>query len=225
MASFLRQFGMREEAERSEAVVQGHDHRSLRREILTVVPRLTAGSAGEAAAVNPHHDRTTIGGALRAGPDIEIQAVFTACGLARRLRHRGLSWCRRGRWRRSATTGAPGRACATTATTTAGGRWPRDARRTERLGLADAVPLGGGLRGAPAVVAEGRCRKGNALVGSDRRDRRPVRSRNLTRVDLDGIANGERRSGEREERGERRTHNESFHEAASTFGRTSAGWR
>src|SRR5690242_4786894 len=88
---------MREEAQRSEPVIEGHNHRALRGEVLAVVPREAARAAGKAASIDPHHHRTTIACALRTRPDVQVQAVLTACRLAWRLLGAGRAGCRAGR--------------------------------------------------------------------------------------------------------------------------------
>src|SRR5688500_9955050 len=105
---------MREEAERSETVVERHDHRALRREVLAVIPGQTARAAGEAAAVDPHHHGTAIVRAVRAGPDVEIEAVLGA---------RRLAWRRGGSLRRGGggTRCCSWRGSTATATTAASG--------------------------------------------------------------------------------------------------------
>ena len=71
---------MREEAERAEAVVEGDDDRTLGGEVLAVIPGHAAGAAGEAAAVDPDHDRPLVAGALRAGPDIAYRQSSLRAG-------------------------------------------------------------------------------------------------------------------------------------------------
>src|SRR5438128_6824005 len=88
---------MREETKRAEAIVEGYDHGPLSRQVLTVVPGKAAGAAGETATVDPDHHRTAVIGVVGAGPDVRVEAVFAAGGLARRSgggrsRRRTLSW-------------------------------------------------------------------------------------------------------------------------------------
>src|SRR5262245_15453074 len=123
---------MREEAKRAESIVEGDDHRTLGREVLTVIPGEATGTAGEAAAVNPHHHRPLVAGGVRARPHVEVETVLAARWLAWRS-----GWCR---WRRcrSCSTwcgAAPATFCATTTTATAAPRGTRRTRRTERVGL------------------------------------------------------------------------------------------
>src|SRR3954466_11333460 len=126
MARFLREIRMREETERSEAVVDGDDDRSLRGKVLAVIPGNAAGSAGEAAAVDPHHDGPLVVRRTGAGPDVEIETILAACRLAR-----GRS---SGRGRRAG--------CGATRTATAAAGRAGRARRAKGVGIAHAVPLG-----------------------------------------------------------------------------------
>ena len=83
MLGFRCQLGMGEKAERVEAVVERHDHDAAGGEARPVVARLRTRADGEAAAVNPDHDREPFG-TLRFGlrPDVEGEAVLgeAACG-------------------------------------------------------------------------------------------------------------------------------------------------
>src|SRR5262245_55476495 len=110
---------MRKETECAEAIVESHDHGAFGSEVLAVVPGKSAGAAGEAAAVDPHHDGTSIVGVIRARPHIRIQAVFAARRLTRWSR---LCWRRR--WS-CATATAAASAAATLC------RRSRDAGRSE----------------------------------------------------------------------------------------------
>src|SRR5262245_5314166 len=82
---------MREETERAEPIVEGHDHGSFGREIFAVIPGETAGAPGEAAAIDPDHDRTAVIGVTGARPHVCIETIFAARRLTRRnsLRGRG----------------------------------------------------------------------------------------------------------------------------------------
>src|SRR5438874_6402071 len=104
---------MREETKHAEPIVEGHDHGSLRRQVLTVVPGEAAGAAGETAAVDPDHHRTTVIGVAGAGPHVRVEAVFTAGGLAGRNsgRRRILDW--RGGRTSTAASRRSGGACDT----------------------------------------------------------------------------------------------------------------
>src|SRR6185436_18939456 len=82
VAGFLREIRVREEPERAEAVVDRDDDRTLGGEVLAVVPGEAAGAAGEAAAVDPQHHGPLVV-RIRAGPDIQIEAVFAASRLTR----------------------------------------------------------------------------------------------------------------------------------------------
>ena len=133
-AGFLRQLRMRVEPERPEAVVVGDEDDALLRERFAVVAWQRSGAAGERAAVAPDHHGQLRRGGRRRGPDVDVEAVF-----ARRRR------------RRRAFAAA---AAAATAL---------HAARTERLGLAHAVPLRRGLRRLPAQRADRRRGEGDAL--------------------------------------------------------------
>src|SRR5438876_271643 len=82
MSGFLREIGMREEAERPETIVDSDDDRTFGGEVLAVIPREAARAAGETAAVDPQHHRPLVVRRVRAGPDVQIEAVFAACRLA-----------------------------------------------------------------------------------------------------------------------------------------------
>src|SRR5215468_7337091 len=92
---------MGEETKRAETIVEGHDHRPLSGQVLTVVPGHAARTAGETAAVDPDHHGPAVIGVAGAGPHVCIEAVFTArwlplrgtCGGPGSGRWRG---CRRG---------------------------------------------------------------------------------------------------------------------------------
>src|SRR5215468_11749586 len=118
---------MREETERAETIVEGHDHRPLRRQVLAVIPRHAARTTGETATVNPDHHRTTVIGVLGTCPDVRVEAVFTAGGLARRGG---------GRWSGSRT----GSCCASTAAARRSGR-TCNTRGSKRVSFAHVVPL------------------------------------------------------------------------------------
>src|SRR2546423_13948624 len=74
---------MREETKRAEPIVESHDHGTLGRQVLTIVPGEAAGTAGETAAVDPDHHGTAVIGVVGACPDVGVEAVFTAGRLAR----------------------------------------------------------------------------------------------------------------------------------------------
>ena len=80
---FRRELGVREEAERAEAVVQRDDDGAFAREAVARVARLGARAAGEAAAVQPDHDGPAVVRRVGRRPDVQIEAV-----LARRRRGR-----------------------------------------------------------------------------------------------------------------------------------------
>ena len=82
-AGFGGQFGMREEAERVEAMVDGDDDDPLRRQPAAVVTRLRAGTDDEAAAVDPEQHRQVSRLARRGrSPDVEIEAILGNAGYA-----------------------------------------------------------------------------------------------------------------------------------------------
>ncbi len=74
------EFGMREKAERTEAIVDGHDDDALLREGLAVGRGRCAGAAGVSAGVNPEQHGPFFGGRLRGGPDVEVEAVLAHFG-------------------------------------------------------------------------------------------------------------------------------------------------
>src|SRR5581483_8317511 len=110
------------EAEVAQAVIEGHHHRALLRECRAIVHRLRSRAGVVTAAVDPEHDRTLLGGALRGSPDVEIETVLAHLLVA--ALH--TDWA-------------------------------------ELSGLAGSFPVRGGLRGAPAEIADGRRRIRNAL--------------------------------------------------------------
>src|SRR5580698_7602514 len=67
---------MREESEDSEPVIVGHHHRALPRERISVIHRDRPRTAREGAAIRPYDHGTPFARRFRAGPDIEIEAVF-----------------------------------------------------------------------------------------------------------------------------------------------------
>src|SRR5947207_6412592 len=143
---------MSEETKHAEAIVEGDDHGPLSRQILTVVPGKAAGAACETAAVDPDHHRTAVIGVVGAGPDVGVEAVFTAGGLARRS-------CGGGARRRSGC-------CRTSTDATAAARRSGrtcDTGGSERVSLPHPVPLRSRLRRAPPVVAERRRRERDPL--------------------------------------------------------------
>ncbi len=75
------QFGMREVAETTQAIVDGHHHRAVSGEQPARVHG--ARSRLQAAAVDPHHDRTPFPGMGGFGPDIQRQAIFALLGQQR----------------------------------------------------------------------------------------------------------------------------------------------
>ena len=82
---FRRELRMRQEAERAEPVVRGHDDDAFLRESRPVVRRRRSRSARPCAAVDPDHHRPPVVLCLRGRPHIQIETVF-----ARRLRRRGV---------------------------------------------------------------------------------------------------------------------------------------
>src|SRR5581483_5094171 len=95
--------------------------------------------------------------AFGAGPDVQVKAILGTGRLARRCRR-----CRLGRGRR--------RACSSsTIAAAASGGGTGGARCTKGIGLSHAVPLGGGLRGAPAIFPNGRGGERNAFEHPDGR--------------------------------------------------------
>ncbi len=76
VAGFLGQLGMGQEAQGTQAVVHGDDHRALLGEIIAVVGDGGAAALGVGAAVDPHHHRPLFTGLLGPGPDVQIEAVL-----------------------------------------------------------------------------------------------------------------------------------------------------
>src|SRR5262245_34390760 len=150
MARFLRQIGMREESERAEPVIEGDDDGTFGREVLAVIPGETAGAAGEASAIDPHHHRTLVVGAGRTRPNVGVKAIFAARRFAR-----GRSGGRRLAGGRSATSAAR--------------IGTRRARRAERIGLSYAIPPRRRLRRSPPVLTERRGGERNAPEDAHRR--------------------------------------------------------
>ena len=83
-AGFLREFGMREKAERVEAMVERDHDDAARGELRAVVARLRSRADREPAAVNPDHHRQRRVARLRRRPDVEIEAIL-ADALDRRV--------------------------------------------------------------------------------------------------------------------------------------------
>src|SRR5437867_9921476 len=160
---------MREETKHAEAIVEGHDHGPLSRQVLTVVPGKAAGAAGETAAVDPDHHRTAVIGVVRAGPDVSVEAVFTAGGLARRS-------CEGGAKRRT-------RGCRTSAAAARRSGRTGDTGGSERVRLAHSVPLRSRLWRAPPVVAERRRRERDPLEDAHARLTCAYRACNQARFD------------------------------------------
>ena len=75
---FLRQFGVREEPEHPEAVVDRDEDDALLRERLAVVARLGPAASLEAATVDPDHHGCL--GGLGGGVDVDRQAVLAELG-------------------------------------------------------------------------------------------------------------------------------------------------
>ena len=65
-----------EEAEQTQAVVDGHQHHAVPRQLLTIVEGCARRAHDEAAAVDPHHHWAPFVGLARASPHVEIEAVF-----------------------------------------------------------------------------------------------------------------------------------------------------
>src|SRR5450432_1847885 len=76
---FLGQFGMREESEDAEPVVDGDDDDALLGEIFAVVSGRRAGSTRVSAAVNPDHHWTPLFSRRRGSPDVQVEAVLAHC--------------------------------------------------------------------------------------------------------------------------------------------------
>ncbi len=70
------QFGMREEAEDAQTIVQRHHDDAVTRHVHAVIERLLGRTAVIAAAMDPYHDRKRLALGLRRRPDVEVEAVF-----------------------------------------------------------------------------------------------------------------------------------------------------
>src|SRR5207244_4114186 len=64
------------EAEHTQPVIKGDDHRAFFGQRLAIVHRLRAGAGVVTAAINPHHDGPLLAARFSAGPDIEVQAIL-----------------------------------------------------------------------------------------------------------------------------------------------------
>src|SRR5262249_52983431 len=138
----LCEVGVREETERSEAIVEGHDNGSFCSQVFAVIPGEAAGAAGKAAPVNPDHNRTTIVGIIGARPDVRIETVLAASRLPRRC-----SLC------------SGSRLSVATSSATSLRRCSCDAGRTKCVSFSYTFPLCSGLRRSPPVLTEGRRRE------------------------------------------------------------------
>ena len=84
VAIFFREFGMREEAEDTEAVIHRDDDNAFLGEVGTVLPRLGSGASDETSAINPdHHGEFVFSFAeFRGRPDIQVETVFAYTRIA-----------------------------------------------------------------------------------------------------------------------------------------------
>ena len=83
MFGFGGEFGMGEEAQRIEPMVDGDDDNAARGKTRAVVARLGAGADDEAAAVNPDHHRQARAIAWSGRrPNVQMQAILGGCGAA-----------------------------------------------------------------------------------------------------------------------------------------------
>ena len=137
MGRLGRQFGMREEAQRADAVVEIDEDDALFGEVFAAVHRHPAGAEGEAAAVDVDDHRQLCSG-LRgpARPHVEVEAI-----LARRLLAEIMIDVMASQH--------------------------LDAFRGLAVGVIDALPWRDRLRLAPAQVADRRRREGHAKIGAD----------------------------------------------------------
>ena len=137
-ASFRREFRMREEAERADAVVHVDDDDAPLGEPSAVVDRHVTGAAAEAAAVDPHEHGPALALARRR-PDVEVQAVLADWPAQQELLRPRAERDRR----------------------------RLHARRRELVGGAHSAPRGRRAWGAPAHVPDGRGAEGHAQIGAN----------------------------------------------------------
>ncbi len=107
MRRFADEFGMREEAEDAEAVVEGDDEHAVVEQRALGVETARTGAAEVGAAVDPEHDGEQASGWPCGGDDVEKEAVFLAGALRRGgSSHPERAVCRkrRRRWRRECRT-------------------------------------------------------------------------------------------------------------------------
>src|SRR5262249_48134268 len=125
-------------------------------------------TAGETATVNPDHHGTSVIGVLGAGPNVSVEAIFAARGLARRS-----CSSRRRSWSCRPSTAAAARRSGRTCNT-----WG-----SECVSLAHAVPLRSRLRRAPAVLTERRRCERNSFEDAHTRLTCAYRTGNQARFD------------------------------------------
>jgi hypothetical protein len=132
---------MREEAEDSQAVVDGHQHHAFPGERFAVGAGCRARATGVAAGMEPHHHGTLVIGGSSGRPDVEVETIFA---------HR-LSAAPCG----SGTLAATFRRAAPAAL---------HAHWSELIGHAGSFPFSGRLRSAKTQIANGWCRKRDAFI-------------------------------------------------------------
>src|SRR6202050_3242130 len=96
MLGLLGQFGMREEAEHAQPVVDGDQDNALLRQPFSVEARRRPRASLIAARMNPDHHGLSIGGRGGCGPDVQEEAILgaTGCGWCASIRAGSRAKCR-----------------------------------------------------------------------------------------------------------------------------------
>ena len=144
MFALPREFGMREETEAVDPVVDTHKYHASSRHALSVEFHFGRIAAAHAAAEDPYHHGKLFAGVLCGAPDVQIQAVFAHGNLWIHVPFFGVDVIRRIQ--------------------------PRDflhGNRAKPVRLQYPFPGKRRLGRSPAQLAHGRCGKGNPLEGGN----------------------------------------------------------